>query len=177
MIWFLGSLIGIIATLQLGIYSLENIWITSLQRQWRLDRCTGESMIEFKNKMSAIERSNTEMRVLRAAIVASTLQPELIPALKASLQAEFVLQEARLMEWKVRQGVYFARPSCGLPPSLPWQTLPPDLIGAQPLTWSLEAGERTHAKFKISVQEKNRKSQAQVALVQGQWHARWTDSF
>jgi len=169
----------------IGVWGLMNHWRMLVGTQLRLDRCIGSISQEFRNRMNTIERANSNIKRLRLAIVAATLEPSLIPPLKAGLTLEIVLQDANLAAWKLRQLQWVTYQGCLKPgdwylplPSMQWTRLPDDPLGPMPLQWSgaspgffhIEAGRgsRTSAAQILRESEK-REFYAQPKLM-----ARWT---
>lgn len=144
-----------------GILTVEYSWRKAIHSQWTADHELAVNMIDFRDRMNAIEASNFKMKSLRVAITAALgLQPEAVPALRALLTAESIAQKLRL---RTRLKL----------PLLPWRILPPDSIGEKPLEPTRPKMDQE--KFYGSKRVQQRRSDVVVYKKQDKlWHARFT---
>ncbi|MCM0607069.1 MAG: hypothetical protein KA715_13350 [Xanthomonadaceae bacterium] len=154
-----------------GLFGVQAAWRKAISSQWEADHSLARTMMDFRDKMNAIESSNSRMEKIRAAIAAAPLavifNPGLITTLKAALQVEALMQKERVVSWKMKQGWGLITHSTL--PDLPWSIDPPDLIGERPLRW-IGASEY----FLGGRQVKQRRSEVYVYRKQDSlWHARF----
>ncbi len=143
-----------IAIAGMGIWGLLRHWRHQVELQLRLDRCVGKTALDLKRSLLAIEGENAEIRRIRIALLALTLEPPAKAALESALLVEVGRQETELALWEGRRLAWLARRGCDgrgdSPVPLPgqsWQRDPPDVNGPQPLRWTLGVGKKLHIEL------------------------------
>ena len=176
-----------------GNYFLVRDLRLQVERQLRLDRCTGEAALALKSRLMKIESSIPRFRALKLAVIAATALPETLPVAKAALRAEYLWQESTRLGWETARTGWLIRPACGetggafsirFPyPAFPWIRDPEDAIGPGELRLSMasktaETFEESSEKFRLEVQARARSSAAVVEKkksgnIDSNWKARW----
>ncbi len=151
-----------------------------VERQLRLDRCTGDAALALKERVQRVEASVTRFRALRISAAVTTLLPAAKAAAQAALEAEYLWQESIRLGWEAAEARWWLHPSCGesgaLPsllayPAFPWKRDPPDSIGPGELR---RAQIETQAdEFRLEARAKARASAAIVTHRNKSWSAAW----
>jgi hypothetical protein len=136
-----------------GTWGILRSWRGLVDTQLRLNRCTGELALEFRDHLNQIEHFNGVIRSLRASIRAATLalQPEVIPAFEVALVSAVTAQEGELLRWELTVLASGLRGDCRKAgdladrfPALQYQRDVPDEIGMKPLEWRGEMPSEFH---------------------------------
>lgn len=167
----------------LGLWGLVHHWKTLAATQLRIDRCTGETALDLKYKLSSIVSANQHIQELRIAEAAALLlQPDVAEALQVAAYAEFTRQEAIRTEWSVKELKWTAQNGCGkgdissLLPPITWKRGPSDELGPQPI----DVADLKHS-YRFEIVHRPRASAAEVIpegekngiLKTPKWRARW----
>jgi hypothetical protein len=168
----------------LSILGLMRHWRSITELQLRLDECAGRTGIELKSRLESLEKANTRIKAIRAAIAATSALPygqAAKPPLEAALLVEVSRQEIQLSLWRAKMAAWLLRRGCDarndlvLPlPALPWLRDPPDEIGPAPLRWTGKAAQT----FTVRLGHPPRYSAAEVTKTnEGRWMAKWKNPF
>ncbi len=102
----------VIAIAGMGIWGVLRHWRFEVALQLRLDRCVGKTAMDLKRSLDAIEGENAEIRRIRMALLALTLEPPAKAALESALLIEAGRQEAELALWEGRRLAWLASRGC-----------------------------------------------------------------
>lgn len=138
-----------------GCWELLRRWRNLAELQLRLDRCTGQTALEFKNTLEKMISSNQKIKAIRASILATQGPSASLSPLQATLIAVVGYQESQRIQWETERVLWISKQKCGshsdvpLPlPPMDWIRDPPDHLGLQPLRWIGPIPEEFH--FEIS---------------------------
>ncbi|MEK6579609.1 MAG: hypothetical protein AABZ55_10320 [Bdellovibrionota bacterium] len=128
-----------------GATVLMRAWRKEAESQLRLDRCVAQTSLRLKRSLNQLENINRHIRAIRMALVAATLAPEAVPALKSALRAEVAAQELLLLKWRSEQTAWIVKRGCDFRKDIPnpisnlaYRRPLPDLVGEQSLFWGSE---------------------------------------
>lgn len=159
-----------------GCYWVLHDWNRQVARQLELDQCTRTEGGTLLSRIRRIERSIARFRILRAAVAAAATQPQLLPAARAAVQAEYLYQESIRTLWLISDSSWILRGGCGASPralargypSFPWVRDPSDSLGPGELRWK----ENIERDFKLRLDTMSRASAARIWFEES-WRAEW----
>lgn len=177
----LFGLLGVaIAMSSIVICETFSEWHDQIRTQRRIDLCVARNSRRLEKTQEEIISANAKIKSLRAAIAtASAIQPEAVPAMRIITQGLAVAQDAKQVQWKIRQGEWLMKRGCDgkmdLPaplPSLAWWRPPEDVLGVQTLQWQGELPKH----FRILLSHSPRYSAAEVysrGTNSSDWDRKW----
>lgn len=155
----------------ISVLALITRWKRQVHHQLRLDHCVGTTARSLAQLQNQIETQNRLIQATRLAIAAASFNPSAIPALKATLKAQVLLQESFRQSWNLKQITWLSSLGCDgkndfpMPlPNLGWTRNPPDLIGEKPLI------QMNDSKLTISLSHQRRIA---VATVKNENNHHW----
>jgi hypothetical protein len=177
----LGITLLVLAMVSISALGLMRRWRHLVELQLQLDRCVGVTALKLREKLNSLERSNQQIIILRATMLAASVTPPTRAATQTALNAMVIYQESLLMSWQAKRTEWLIRRGCsdasGLAvplPSLPWTRDPPDALGPMPLRWPQSNSRELH----VQLSKRPRHSAAQVEGNQDgtqiRWKATWT---
>ncbi|MBU6376049.1 MAG: hypothetical protein KGQ59_08645 [Bdellovibrionales bacterium] len=177
----LALTLGIIATCSLSLLIMGSSWTRSVKAQLQLDRCTGKTALELRQRLETLEITNQEIKLLRTAAQAALIAGNLtvLETLKKSSTALASQQETQLLGWKKTQGQWWTQPECHkgkilLPlPEISYVRPPDDIFGPSPLHWK----ENQARFFSIALKRGGRLSESFVFPSKSSLETRWTASW
>lgn len=138
-----------------GIWGFLRHWRFLMETQLRIDKCVGIAARDYRDVLNSVMAHNNQVHLLRAAILAAELSPELIAPLKVALAIVVAKQEFIRARWQVRRGRWLLTRGCGgsgdwaLPlPALEFVRDAPDTTGPQALHWPGEFPAEFHLQIK-----------------------------
>jgi hypothetical protein len=163
----------------LGTWGILRRWNSLVETQLHLDRCVGQTALEFRDLLIRLEEGNQKISFLRGSIVAALptpAGPKLIPALRTALKLVVLGQDGLQLKWKMKQGKWRTLGSCGKwedhaspLPQLKYIRPSPDVIGPLPLQWIDMPFE-----FHFHVWRSPRHAAARVRKEEESWKAQWS---
>jgi hypothetical protein len=175
----LALLMTLLCSVVFSFVGLMNEHKKQIRLQLALDRCIGSLALDFKHKNIAIEKTNLEMKALRTSLLAGDLTPVTAVAIRASIVALSLYENALLVEWNTKRLIGLGGLTCStrstlLPlPGLPWSEQAADADGPKPLSRDEDYGKG----FMFSIWESKQSSGARVFYEQGDlingWKSEW----
>ncbi|MDR3607346.1 MAG: hypothetical protein P4M08_08195 [Oligoflexia bacterium] len=177
-----AGLLLILSFAGFGTWGLLRAWRFQVETQFRLDHRVAREALSLQRGLRTAEASNQRMTAIRAAAAASSvLAPQVLAAIRAELEVEYVLQEGLRIKWEAEQARWML--DFGSRMALAeWERLPEDEIGPQPYTWKTSefvvetrSGSRS-AAAKISNEGAGGEGDEFNAQTESSdWHAEWTN--